>query len=123
MRIQDNLRRAFLGTAGVSAVLLLTTLVLWPVSYYRRVAIGNGVFTVSESNLDASLGRLHVVRLTGQFAGPGGFFLVVRDITDHSGWTYLSWNGGAPAKPVFGGVEYNVNALGFGLEYTSISFG
>ena len=102
------LRRGFYAAAAVSTLLLLTTLIVWPVSYYRRVYAWYGTASGDVYWLEPDSGRADVACFSGS-AGPRGWHLgAVPPMLSH--WSYQSWNTHDPdfppalATPTFLGV-------------------
>ena len=101
-------RRLFYAAACVSALLLLATLIVWPVSYYGRdyaryVTTGGDEYVVA-----ADSGRAVVARNSGWHDTPGWYFRATDPVW--SLWSYLTWNTPDPdssfTAPTFLGVSW-----------------
>ena len=112
-------RRLFYASACVSAIFLLVTLILKPVSHYwaghaRYVsADGDGYALAFDS------GRALVVNVSGSPVARGWEFSAEDPIL--SRWSYLTWNTPAPdlAAPTFLGVTWYHNFRG-GISITTV---
>ena len=82
------LRRAFYAAAAVSTLLLLATLIVWPVSHYRRVHAaydGSARYYLGADSGRAYFGYQRV------FGYSSGWQFGASDL-NLSNWRYLTWN-------------------------------
>jgi hypothetical protein len=96
--LRTILRRSFFTAAAVSTLLLLATLILWPVSYLRQVQATFWIAAQSRCDLIGMLGRMAVDVESFPSFVPGGIeFSAGRyDPGTNPDWSYLTWN-----KPYF----------------------
>ena len=109
------LRRGFYAAAALSTLLLLATLILWPVSYYRWMSADYGTVEktlFTQYRLFIAGGRACVAAHQGEQAVLTGVHFAggtkYAPMADH--WSYLSWNTPDP------GDSWWTNSLGFGWE-------
>ena len=106
--LRTILRRTFYAAAAVSSLLLLATLILWPVSHYRGLYAGYCTAGGDEYYVAADGGRAVVAYTFGLASARGWDF--VANPPELSHWSYLSWNTPDPelapnfAAPTFLGV-------------------
>ena len=93
--LRKLLRRIFYAAAAVSTLLLLATLILWPVSYYHSLDADYVTTDGNEYDLGCDSGRARLtyssrlVLLSFSSPHPGLHFSAGNAGWPH--WTYLSW--------------------------------
>ena len=92
------LRRSFYA-ASVSTLLLLTTLILWPVSYFRVVSSSYEVAGESKFSAGGRFGRVYLSYATSH-EGPirSGVYFQIRESPANyeDSWSYLTWRKSDP---------------------------
>jgi len=101
-------RRLFYAAACVSALLLLATLIVWPVSYHREWYAQYATTGGDNYALFTDSGRAMVQRESGWPRRPGWDFQAGDPGLGH--WSYLTWNTPDPdssfTAPTFLGVSW-----------------
>jgi len=92
--VKRLLRKLFYAAACVSALLLLATLILWPVSYYRYQQTKFVSADETLYALDWVGGRIVLEYGTGLSGYSRGFDVATSTISqsDWDPWSYLTWN-------------------------------
>ena len=122
------LRRTFFTGAALSILLLLATLILWPVSYYWSV---HAMYFTPQGNqyaLGGFLGRMTMSYYTVNY--PSYFCTTIEKILPRPGrdWSYLTWNtpsridwnGDLDASTTLGVISYREHLAGRTLADLSI---
>ena len=97
--LRTILRRLFYAAAAVSLLLLLATLLVWPVSRYRWMYARYVTTGEHEYSFSADSGRKEVTNESNWFDTCGWHFWAADPEPSH--WSYLTWNTPDPDLPPF----------------------